>query len=362
MNLTRWKAMAGLLALGIGGLAALAEPPSSGTNPKQPSGKSCAECPAVNVPPLPVAVPTRTEVCPLTPVATPAPLVIPTVTTETPVPPVAAASPAPTPAPMPQLQEIEVAPMPRLQPEVSPVEFAIPSDSETPSAGAKPTAPVLNPATPAALTPTTPQAVEARPVPNPAPASIPSQAIQAKPVPPTPRSVPMATTVPDPASSEPIAQPIPSDASKVPSAEIATPSREKKLKVQLYMSDDRPRFEVRDGDEVYLKVICDSVDVKAPNGRADAQTILRASGRCAFVTPGGDGFCDELCVVPGTGVVTVSGNVRFRYQWGRAETEVSGDKLTFRLGSTPGMLAPLESKGHSQPASGVVPTVYSPKP
>ena len=127
------------------------------------------------------------------------------------------------------------------------------------------------------------------------------------------------------------------------------------------MSDERPRFEVRDGDEVYLKVICDSVEVNAPNGRTDNHSTMRAIGRCAFVTPGGDGFCDELSVVPGTGLVMVSGNVRFRYQWGRAETEVSGDKMTFRLGNTPGMLTPLESRGTTDKPAAVVPTSYSPK-
>ena len=63
---------------------------------------------------------------------------------------------------------------------------------------------------------------------------------------------------------------------------------------------------------------------------------MRATGKVGFVTPGGDGVCDELSVVPGTGQVVVTGKVQFKYNWGKVETTVSGDRLTFRLGSAPG--------------------------
>jgi len=111
---------------------------------------------------------------------------------------------------------------------------------------------------------------------------------------------------------------------------------EKKLKVMLHMGDERPRFEIRDGDEVYLKVVCDKVDVKSPVEKGETSSTLKASGKVTFITPGGDGVCDELTVAPGSGLVVVTGKVTFRYTWGKAETTVSGDKMTFRLGQTPG--------------------------
>ena len=101
--------------------------------------------------------------------------------------------------------------------------------------------------------------------------------------------------------------------------------------------DDRPRFEVRDGEECYLKVVCDKVDVKSPSDRGESMSVLKATGKVAFVTPGGEGECEELSVVPGTGQVIVSGKVTVKHTWGKAETTFSCDRMTFRLGSAPGM-------------------------
>ena len=78
--------------------------------------------------------------------------------------------------------------------------------------------------------------------------------------------------------------------------------------------------------------------MKSPSDRGETMSVLKATGRVAFVTPGGDGSCEELTVMPGTGQVVVAGNVSFKYNWGKAETTVSGDKMTFRLGSAPGLL------------------------
>ena len=110
---------------------------------------------------------------------------------------------------------------------------------------------------------------------------------------------------------------------------------EKKLKVMLYMGDDRPRFEVRDGEECYLKVVCDKVDVKSPSDRGESMSVMKATGKVTFVTPGGEGECEELSVVPGTGQVIVSGKVTVKHTWGKAETTFSCDRVTFRLGSAP---------------------------
>lgn len=312
MTLTRWKLLAGVLGLSIGGLAATADqtPSKSAKTADVP----CIHCDKVAAaPPVTIPAPNPAEVPQLTPPSTPAPLLIPSASTELPVPVVA--TPAELPS-LPSTPEVvakprEVTPntleltLPTIQP-VAAAELALPTPPVEPSV---PMPPIAVEEPKPVLTPTLPV-----PAPSPTPVST------VPPVPPTPVQ-----------ASEPVA-PTPTP--------IAVDSTEKKLKVHLHMGEDRPRFEVKDGEEVYLKVICDTVDVKAPTGKADAQSTLRAIGHCSFVTPGGDGSCDELTVIPGTGQVVVSGNVRFRYQWGRAETEVSGERMTFRLGTTPGVAAP----------------------
>ena len=132
-------------------------------------------------------------------------------------------------------------------------------------------------------------------------------------------------------SWEPRAQAIPTEAPSEPARNL-----EKKLKVLLHMGDERPRFEVKEGDEIYLKVISDKVEVKSPSDSGANMSVMRAGGKVTFITPGGEGTCDELSVIPGTGQVIVTGKVAFTYNWGKVETTVSGEKMTFRLGSASG--------------------------
>jgi hypothetical protein len=177
-------------------------------------------------------------------------------------------------------------------------------------------------------------------------------AAAAPPAEPKPQPVP-TTPVPAPIASPEPTRPTQVQAAPDPAATGLTVDRaeiqsyvEKKLKVMLHMGDDRPRFEVRDGDEVYLKVVCDKVDVKSPSDRGETMSTLRATGRVTFVTPGGEGTCEELTVIPGTGQVVVAGRVSFKYNWGKVETTVSGEKMTFRLGSTPGVVPATVQAGH----------------
>jgi hypothetical protein len=156
---------------------------------------------------------------------------------------------------------------------------------------------------------------------------------------PSTPSVQVADSPPPPIEPQPAVNRLP----PVPPQNLPQQARlpdsltEKKLKVLLHLGDERPRFEVRDGDELYLRVVCDRVEVKAPSDRGEPMSVLKASGQVMFVTPGGEGTCGELSLVPGTGQVLVNGQVAFRYSWGRVETTVSGDRMTFRLGSAPGM-------------------------
>jgi hypothetical protein len=317
MTLTRWKMMAGVLGLSLGGLAALAEsPPKPGTRSPNPT---CPVPAPVAPAPFTIPAPAVLEISPALAPSVPGPLQIPvadaapTSGVSTPAD-IAPAFTLPTAPPVPSAPTVaakpaavELAPYPRMVQEKV-VEINVPSSAIATVAAELPApAPVAAPVAPPAPTPTV--AVKAEPTPVPAPA-------------PAPVAAPVAVAV----------QAAPTPA---PAVVQAAAVGEKKLRVVLNMGDDRPRFEVRDGEEALLKVTCERVDVKSPSERGEPMSTMRAVGDVAFATPGGDGTCDELSVVPGTGQVVVTGKVKFRYNWGKVETEVSGDRMTFRLGAAP---------------------------
>jgi hypothetical protein len=284
MRRAPWKLIAGGLVLSAGGLAAVAGVPGRtgqvACAPQQPESAAPA------IPALPPAGQTLPPQAPATTSPSPVPAVV---VSPADLPPIPA-------APMiVQVQATETAPMPRTAAEAV-FELPVPTvASPTPMTAA---------------------------VPTPLPATL----DYAIPLVPNPATV----ATPKPATGEAAPDVVP--------AQFTSPaSTEKKLRVSLHLSDERPRFVVRDGDEVYLRVVCDKVDVKSPSERGEAMSTMHAAGKVAFVTPGGEGLCDELTVVPGTGQVIVSGKVSFKYNWGKVETTVSGDRMTFRLGSAPGV-------------------------
>ncbi|HVK08590.1 MAG TPA: hypothetical protein VM597_07410 [Gemmataceae bacterium] len=336
MTTTRWKMTAGGLVLALGGLAAVAGVPAASCQPDHKAGPAVlVEVPVAPVTyqtPVPTTrtalqVPTDTPVAPVAPAIPAAP--------ELPAPVATPAETAVIPLPVAvEEKKAEPKPAPKSEPKPAPkedkvFELKIPVEDARPAA----TPPALEPK----LTPATP------PVPASDPAPILPSPPEPKPAPVRPdtsKRVPAAPALdpvrPDPTPSQPSpapADPLLNAPPPAPTAAVA----ERKLKVCLQMGEDRPRFEVRDGDEVYLRVVCDKVDVKSPSDRGETMSTMRATGRVAFVTPGGEGMCEELTVIPGTGQVVVAGRVSFKYNWGKVETTVSGEKMTFRLGSTPGV-------------------------
>jgi len=354
MNRIRWKMMIGGLGLALGGLAAVAGVPATtgmvscaGTpthtvarvgDPPAPTPKA-APAPAPAGPDVP-ALPDVPSFPPAIPAHAPAPVAIPLPATPEPIAVAPAMVPAPvmilpTPVPPPTLPTTPaVAPTPPMLPTPVTVPVPIPpsiSEFRVPApvglqttfmSGAVP-APVL--AEPIAPKPAFP------PIPVGLPEAQPTfivtgggvlrgpAAKAAEPVKPVELAKP-----PEPSLQDRLA---PTNVSPTPAAP------ERKLKVILSMGDERPRFEVRDGDEVYLKVVCDKVEVKSPGEGGVSVSTMRASGKVTFVTPGGEGTCDELAVLPGTGQVVVTGKVSFTYNWGKVETTVTGEKMNFRLGS-----------------------------
>ena len=337
MRLTRWKLLAGVLGLSMCGLAALAEPAcrSMGFARRADEPKPDAEKPADAAkppPPLPSPLPppASTEV---------PPPVIPTVEDKK-------TAPAPLPSPVPV--------------DAKPIALPPVNDPKTPAAvDIKLLEDVHKVQNPPVALPTLSEGKKADPVPLPVPSAIPSH----EPL-PTPVPVPYGTPGPDtprtavpapalvgiepivPVKSEkplplpaaeknvdlplPGVTPIPSPATEAPKAAGVV---NKKLKVMLHLSDEKPWFEVRDGEDLVLKVTADAVNLSASAEKGKPAGVLVALGGVQFRTLGGYGTCDELQVMPGTGEVVVTGKVTVTSNWGKAETTATADKMTFRLGT-----------------------------
>ncbi len=169
--------------------------------------------------------------------------------------------------------------------------------------------------------------------PDPIPVALPAP----KPVDPIPAPtfvVPVADTKPMPVTPIPVTPLVVTE--RPASAPVAAGTiANKKLKVTLHLSDEKPWFEIKDSDEVVLKVTADGVQLVAGASKGSPANTLTAVGGVTFRTLGGFGTCDELTVVPGTGEVVVTGKVSVTSNWGKSETTATADKMTFRLGSEP---------------------------
>ena len=317
MSRTRWKLMIGALGVGLGGLAAIADTPTKpGVSCAPPTTHTAMRIPAeppLTLPPLPDApVPSALPVVepPALPTATKPLPMMPPAKDEAKLPalpPLAKDEPKPVPLPMPPSPER--IPVPELSQPLK-ITFGKPSPpAEKPSSKMDN---LLGVGVPAPPMPELPRKAEKL--------ALPAAVVVVA-------EVPAMPPAPKPAMTE-----------VKPVAVAVTPvAAEKKLTVVLHMGDQRPKFEVRDGEVVYLRVMSEKVDVKSPPDSVEANlSTMRATGKVRFVTPGGEGTCDELSVVPGTGQVTVTGHVAFTYSWGKVETTVTGDKMTFRLGDAPG--------------------------
>lgn len=373
MTMSRWKLLAGVFGLGVCGLAALAEPacrttghrqqpPVAENKPKdepKPVTGGTAPPPLEILPPVPGEVkpapapsplpslppasldPKPAEPKPTTPAPVPAPteLTLPMVNTDKAKPSELPAFPPLTPQPSPAPNIPGATAVPEAQPGAGalPLPGTLPNPSPATTGAQLPALPGLPPAQAGTTQPvgkgadlpplpgTQPKPLDVQPLPTPAPQPQPEV-----------RPLPLPGTQPTPPIPAPLPTPTPLPTPEVKPVEArSTPVVEKRLKVSLQMGDGNPRFEIRDGDEVVLKVVSDKIDVKAPTEKGDLWSTLKASGRVKFQSPGGDGFCDELTISPGTCEVVATGKVQFKYNWGKVETAVTSERMTFRLGAMP---------------------------
>lgn len=369
MPLRYWRTMLGVLALAMGGLVVWADdslrrepahadrdqPPTAVANKKGPR----TACPATADPAPPKGDPTPPFSPPAAAPAAPEP--DPVVIDLAPMTPVAArtntseppiAPPAPPPAPPPIANDPPPVPA-QIPPPPSPPPVEPPQPPPvTPPAADLPTPP--SPVDP----PKVPPAAPSKPLPPPSvtpPAPTPAP-FDPPPPPPVPRATP--PVAPPPAPSEPPHSPPPlpplASTPPAPSVPPTTPKSSSKFPEQvagsfkLYLrmgGTARPRFEIRDGDEVLLKVYCDRVEMQgAPQG---GLAVLQAHGDVHLTGSGLDGHCESLSVVSAKGEVLMKGAVRLHCHKGKgkAATDVMADQLSFQLTKSGLSATPVKAYG-----------------
>lgn len=312
MNLTRWKMLAAGFGISVCGLAALAEP----------ACRTIGHSAGRSDPTVPESKPKGATEPKATPVSAPTPVELPA-----PIPPIPEAKPT---NPLTLKEAIAIA---------TEQGNSVPKPAVGVTTPAEIAQPVALPDLKPGLPPETqlPSVSQLLPIPTP--------------VPTAPVFIGPIVTVEqlDPNFAKPLTPPIPGPVTLLPMSvappEVLTPPvppitqvnsvvpSDKKLRVTLQMDEGNPKFEVRDGEEVVLKVVSDKVDVTSPKNKGERWSALKAMGQVKFMTPGGDGFCDELHVVPGTGEVIAVGHVKFTYNWGKVETSATAEKMNFRLGA-----------------------------
>jgi hypothetical protein len=105
-----------------------------------------------------------------------------------------------------------------------------------------------------------------------------------------------------------------------------------KFRIVLRVGEGDPSFEVRSGDDLILKVVCEKVDVKSPE-KGQGLSAVKASGKVRFAGFGAIGNCDELSFLAGTGEVTMTGAVRIQVKdkLGRVESELTTESVKYKL-------------------------------
>jgi hypothetical protein len=350
MLLSRWKLMAGVLGVSIGGLAAAASQcpkwdKSKGRAPEDPvaqidtkvapagpAAHPAPELPAIPGPSSGPAIPAPPQLTPAgaTPSAPTPPTVAPA------LPDFAPTAPKPVPAPpagvtlpadKPNLPETapSVPPPPK---ELMPIGHAPMKPAVTPPAPASDPIPpgVPGPAKPMSATPPAfdlpvPTSRSAGP-----PAVIGAGAMQpAQPPGVSPPGAPgMAPAQIDLPAAPPVETTIAKPAAPAPTA--PTPAApESKFRILLRVGEGEPTFEVKNGDNLVLKVACEKVDIKSPE-KGSGLSEVTARGKVRFAGFGAEGTCDELKFFAGNGEVSMSGEVKVivRDKLGRVESELTG--------------------------------------
>jgi hypothetical protein len=267
----------------------------------------------------------------------------------------------------------------RSGPELTPVQFdsPLPAGEVLPPAGvpvmpAPVKAPSLVPAPPAPPAPPTVEEIPStpRPLTPPMPGNenppVPPTAVPPVPVPvppPSDRDMPTARVQQSPAMTPPTTPPAapPPPPPAVRSEPVpAVPAKASTLRLSLRLTDgNEPRFEIRNGDELVLKVVCERVDMQSPANGPQALVGLHASGRVRFSGPNLEGTCESLTVLSASGEVELKGNVHLRCRKGKVCTDLVSDRMLYHLASSAVSVSqPIRSQEPPRAPASMVPVEY----
>jgi hypothetical protein len=151
--------------------------------------------------------------------------------------------------------------------------------------------------------------------------------------------LPLTSSPPAPASQAPpvvktlepqpafVAPPSPA---VVPASSVSAAAA--KFRIVLRVGEGEPKFEVRNGDDLILKVISEKIDVKSPE-KGNGLSSVKASGKVHFAGFGAEGTCEELSFLAGTGEVTLTGHVKIQVKdkLGRVESELATETVKYRI-------------------------------
>ena len=116
-----------------------------------------------------------------------------------------------------------------------------------------------------------------------------------------------------------------------------------KYRILLRVGEGEPTFEVKNGDNLVLKVACEKVDIKSPE-KGTGLSQVTARGKVRFAGFGAEGTCDELTFMAGTGEVSMTGEVKVQVKdkLGRVESELTTGSMKYKIdaSATGGALKP----------------------
>lgn len=373
MTLTRWKLMAGVLGISIAGVVAMASPQCPNTN-KDSARETAPPGRPVTTPVVVAAkqeLPPKVESKPLLPLVETFP-VLPAVVagpklelpsqdvkptsapkfdlpTISPLPPVTGSPPPdlvakadPPKIEFPKAEASILSELPTIKgidlPNTVPV-VATPK-AELPKVDAPPKPErVVELPLPGVTAPKPIAPVVDLPVPQeikPLPASPPVVAAE-KPAAPQPRVI---LDEPPPAAPLPKFEPKKVEATPTKVTTKSVTSEESAVRIVIHLGTGQPKFDVMAGDDALLKAVCNNIDIRSPNENGAGVTPLKAGGKVQFSAPGCEGTCDSLTVLPTTGEVELSGNVKVHTRLGKGSTEINATTMKFKLGSAPAYSVP----------------------
>jgi hypothetical protein len=329
--------MAGILGITIGGLAAIAgQCQSPDTKPvasdEAPVAAEAAK-PKAKPTPAPADLPALPQ-----PASVSAPA-IPSAQPQLPIPvPVAKTSSESLPAlPAPPATIEKKVDLPEILPAAATAPPVVPPAPTEPSP--KPSDPLVG--APAAVPPKKPEIAPVR-TEQAGEFALPSSSV---PLPSSDLDVPVRS------NPEPVSRPVPvspsptvplhTNATVAPTAAVAAAT---KFRIILRVGEGEPMFEVRHGDDLVMKVLCEKINIKSPEKGQQGLSEVTATGKVRFVGFGAEGTCDTFSFLAGTGEVAMSGHVKVQVKdkIGRVESELIADQMRYKLDTSamPGILKP----------------------